>query len=342
MSEGESIFVQGSAKKPYEIKMVGGAFSCNCMAWRNQSLPPDVRTCKHIIANVANATSSTGATQSPLGTLAVPATALGGRKPAVVKSTAPECLLAHTWDGEQDLSGWLVSEKLDGVRAWWNGSQFITRLGNVYNAPAWFTKGLPTDTVLDGELWAGRKKFQKCIAAVRKLNPVDSEWKEITFMVYDSPNHGGPFEERLAEVERLTKGLQYAKLHLHVACSSVKALQKELVRVEKLGAEGLMAREPGALYDTGRSTTLLKIKSFKDEEGTVIEHLPGKGKHKGRLGAVVVRLKSGKEVAIGTGFKDKDRVNPPKIGSEVTFRYFELTDGNIPRFPVFISARDYE
>ena len=113
-------------------------------------------------------------------------------------------------------------------------------------------------------------------------------------------------------------------------------MRQELSRIESIGGEGLMLREPGSRYEVGRSTTLLKIKTFHDAEAIVIAHQDGKGRHKGRLGALVVKLADGTEFSIGTGISDKDRERPIAIGSQVTFRYQELTDGGVPRFPSFV------
>ena len=50
LKDGESDEVQGSARAPYILKNVGGVYSCTCPAWRNQSLPIEHRTCKHLRA----------------------------------------------------------------------------------------------------------------------------------------------------------------------------------------------------------------------------------------------------------------------------------------------------
>jgi DNA ligase 1 len=116
-------------------------------------------------------------------------------------------------------------------------------------------------------------------------------------------------------------------------------LREELARVESLGGEGLMLRQPGSRYEAGRSNTLLKVKTFHDADGRVVEHLPGKGRHAGRLGAVVVELPSGLTFSVGTGFTDAQRRTPPPVGSLITYRYQELTDRGVPRFPTFVRLR---
>jgi DNA ligase-1 len=330
LKDGESAAVQGSARTPYILKNVGGVYSCTCPAWRNQSVSIERRTCKHL-----RAYRGEEAERERLGSLvpAVPTTAKDNA------DTVPKLLLAHPWENDTDLTGWWMSEKLDGVRAWWDGKQFLSRLGNVYHAPDWFVAGLP-DVPLDGELWLARKAFQRTVSIVRRQDKSE-HWREIKYVLFDAPGVSGPFEERqkaLAEMIRQHRP-QFAEVLGQVCCAGIEALQAELARVESLGGEGLMLRQPGSHYEAGRSTTLLKVKTFHDAEGIVVEHLPGKGRHAGRLGAVVVALSDGQTFAVGTGFSDAQRQNPPAIGSTITYRYQELTDRGVPRFPSFVRLR---
>ena len=330
LKDGESAQVQGSARAPYILKNVGGVYSCTCPAWRNQSLPIERRTCKHLRAYRGEQME-----RQRLGSLptASPATA--------AKSTAavPKLLLAHPWDNATDLAGWWMSEKLDGVRAWWNGRQFFSRQGNVYHAPAWFTAGLP-NVPLDGELWLDRKAFQRTVSIVRRHDQSEY-WRQINFVVFDAPAITGPFETRQTSLEQMFSDsfVPYARVLQQERCTSVGHLQAELARVEALGGEGLMLRQPGSHYETGRSSTLLKVKTFHDAEGHVVEHLPGRGRHAGRLGAVVVQLPNGLTFSVGTGFTDAERQDPPPVGSIITFRYQEFTDRGVPRFPSFVRVR---
>ena len=160
-------------------------------------------------------------------------------------------------------------------------------------------------------------------------------------MLFDAPGVSGPFEERqkaLTEMIRQQRP-QYASVLDQIRCASIDALKVELARVESLGGEGLMLRQPGSQYEAGRSPTLLKVKTFHDAEGKVMEHLPGKGRHAGRLGAVVVELPDGQTFSVGTGFSDAQRNNPPAVGSTITYRYQEMTDRGVPRFPSFVRVR---
>lgn len=330
LQDGQTVEIKGSARLPYVLKNTGGVYSCTCPAWRNQSLPIERRTCKHLRAYRGDA-----AEEARIGG-ELPARAAATAEGA---ATAPGLLLAHTWQNDIDLAGWWMSEKLDGVRAYWDGQQFYSRLGNIYHAPDFFVKGLPS-VPLDGELWLERKAFQRCVSIVRRQDKSEL-WQSIRFLVFDLPAAGGPFEERLAELhERLASSRpEFAEVHRHDRCRGLEHLREELARVEALGGEGLMLRQPGSGYEAGRSPTLLKVKTFHDAEARVVEHLPGTGRHKGRLGALAVELSDGTSFSIGTGFSDAQRERPPAIGSVVTFRYQELSDRGVPRFPSFVRVR---
>jgi DNA ligase-1 len=331
LADGQTFLMQGSGSKPYELKNTGGVYSCTCPAWRNQSVGIERRTCKHLRKLRGDAAEETR---------------IGGALPVKAKpegddesAEGPPLLLAERWDSAADLSGWWMSEKLDGVRAYWDGKQFLSRQGNIYHAPDWFIEGLP-DMPLDGELWLGRKKFQRTVSIARRQDKSE-HWRELRYVVFDAPKAGGGFEERLAFLKDLfgRHKLAFAQPHAHDLCRNLTHLQAELSRVEELGGEGLMLREPHSKYAVGRSTTLLKVKTFHDAEAKVTGHLPGAGRHKGRLGALAVELPGGTQFSVGTGFSDAERSKPPPVGSTITFRYQELSEGGVPRFPSYVGVR---
>src|SRR5215211_7027624 len=187
LADGATFEMQGSGKNPYRIKNVGGVYSCTCPAWCNQSLPSNARTCKHIRklrGDAAEELRLAGA--GPLKPL----------KPEGAEDVKElPILLAHVWTDEHDPTGWWMSEKLDGVRAYWDGKQFVSRQGNLYHAPDWFVDGLPS-VPLDGELWVARKAFQRTVGIVRRQDKPDL-WKEVKFLVFDAPAVKDPFERRL-------------------------------------------------------------------------------------------------------------------------------------------------
>jgi DNA ligase-1 len=224
------------------------------------------------------------------------------------------------------------------VRAYWDGRQLLSRLGNRFHAPPWFLEQLPT-APLDGELWTERKQFQRTISIVRRQDQGDG-WRAVRFVVFDAPAHDGPFEERLAWCRETLRDLGHVSVHEHVPCDGLEHLRAELARVEALGGEGLMLRQPASRYEVGRSTTLLKVKSFHDAEARVVGYVAGAGRHKGRVGALDVALPDGTRFAVGTGLSDAERSKPPPIGAVITFRYQEFSEAGVPRFPTYVGVRD--
>lgn len=251
-----------------------------------------------------------------------------------------DVMLAKTYK-DQSVSGWLLSEKLDGVRAIWTGSKLVSRNGNVFDAPAWFTGQLPAGVVLDGELFAGRRMFQKTVGSVRKQTPIDDEWRALRYCVFDAPEAPGGFEKRLEVCRAAIIGSSVAELVEQVVCKGPHHLRQFAAELAAQGAEGVMLRKPGSAYEATRSANLLKYKHTDSDEAQVIGYQEGKGRHIGRLGALVCRWK---EVVfnVGTGLSDLAREAPPAVGQKITFAFNGLTDDGVPRFPVFVCVRDYE
>jgi DNA ligase-1 len=334
LNDGESVEMKGSGAKPYVLKNVGGVYSCTCPAWRNQSVAIERRTCKHLRKLRGDA-----AEEARIGQDLPARSDSEGDEGAAAGKEGPPLLLAERWDNAQDLTGWWLSEKLDGVRAYWDGKSLISRLGNRFHAPDWFLEGLP-DIPLDGELWIGRKAFQRTVGIVRRQDKTDL-WKQVRYVSFDAPGVDDAFEGRLAAVRGHIERYRppYLTAHEHAICLSLDHLCAELARIEALGGEGLMLRQPESRYEVGRSLTLLKVKSFQDGEARVLEHLKGAGRHKGRLGALLVELPNGKQFSVGTGFSDAEREAPPPVGSIITFRYQELSEGGVPRFPSYVGVR---
>lgn len=253
--------------------------------------------------------------------------------------TAPALLLAKKWTPAVDPTGWWMSEKLDGVRAYWDGKKFLSRLGNEFKAPEFFRTHMP-NVPLDGELWTGRKDFQRCVSIVRTQDgSKDAQWTSVTYRPFDLPAFRFPFEQRMEELARVLERRSPCMTPVdQERCEDVTHLYGKLKTVQDVGGEGLMLRQPGSMYIGKRSATLLKVKTFLDAEAVVVGHQPGEGKHKGRLGALVVAWPNafGVRFGIGTGFSDAERINPPAVGSKVTFSYFELSDDGVPRFPTYV------
>ncbi len=342
LADQETAQVKGSGSSVYTLKNTGGVYSCTCPAWMHQGLGIERRTCKHLRAYRGDEAETKRLGATPLsGKPARPKTpkAPGEAADEDDDDEGPPLLLAHKWENDVDLTGWWLSEKLDGVRAYWDGERFISRLGNEFFAPGWFTAQLPK-VPLDGELWGGRKLFQRTVGIVKRQDQ-SPLWKELKYVVFDAPKHGGVFEQRVAFIAQTLEALKTAWLVAaeHVVCEGTQHLKRELARVEGLGGEGLMLRQPGSRYEAGRSSTLLKVKRFHDTEARVLEHLPGLGRHHGRLGALLVELPDGTRFNVGTGFSDAERAHPPKVGAIITFRYQELSNTGVPRFPSYVGER---
>jgi DNA ligase-1 len=265
-------------------------------------------------------------------------------------------LLANPWDGVTSPYRYMMSEKLDGVRAYWDGTNFRSRLDNVFAVPDWYKDGMPKEH-LDGEFWMERGKFQETSGLVRRQDKSDL-WRKIRYMVFDGPNLGGGFESRyLALGTLLSSSSSNAERHHHRQCLGLDDLKAELFKVEEAGGEGLMLREPGSLYVRGRSNSLLKVKTFFDSEAICIGTTAGKGKHRGKIGALKVRIPEtvnlqigqkkctlvrGIEFEVGTGLSDVERASQGQFGKTITFRFQELTNKGVPRFPSFLGYRNFE
>ncbi len=257
-------------------------------------------------------------------------------------ASKPELVLANVYSADIEVEQYWVSEKLDGVRAYWDGKQLITRGGNVIAAPAWFVADFPTQA-LDGELWLARNKFAETLSIVSKHQPIDSEWQNIRYYVFELPDAVGTFTARVRAMQTLVaqQNSPYLKKVSQFRLANQEALFTKLQALEQQGAEGLMLHHQDSLYHTGRSQALLKLKSYQDSEATVIGYRPGKGKYQGMVGALIVRTADGREFAIGSGLTDLLRQNPPALGTVVIYRYNGYTNNGIPRFARFLRVREH-
>ncbi|MCT6719375.1 DNA ligase [Acidovorax sp. K2F] len=269
---------------------------------------------------------------APLAALAIP---------QAWAADAPALLLANVYRPGMRLADYWVSEKYDGVRGFWDGHTLRTRGGETVAAPAWFTAGWP-ETPMDGELWAGRGRFSHAQSTVRQQKPDDAAWREMRFMVFDLPAHSGTFDQRLPALNKLVEALDQAWVQAvpQQRVASDAALQKLLLRTVRAGGEGLMLHRGASMYRAGRSDDLIKVKTHEDTEARVVAHLPGQGRHAGRLGALVVEMPSGQRFRLGAGLTDAERDHPPPVGSWVTYRFRGTHDSGVPRFASFVRVRE--
>ncbi len=253
---------------------------------------------------------------------------------------APALLLARTAPSGVDPAGHLVSEKFDGVRAHWDGRVLRFRSGLSIAAPEAFVERLPL-VPLDGELWLGRGRFEALSGLVRRQSPDAQAWRQLRYMVFELPGAPGSFASRAQRITALVRQTGWPQLQAveQQVLGSPQALQRRLEEVVAAGGEGLMLHRADALYETGRSASLLKLKPLHDAEAQVVGHVAGRGHHVGRMGALQVRSAAGVDFLLGTGFSDAERKSPPPLGCWVTFTHRGVTADGVPRFASFVRVR---
>jgi len=239
----------------------------------------------------------------------------------------------------KDISHYWISEKLDGVRGFWDGKNLLTRTGNKITPPKWFINNWP-ETAIDGELWIDRGQFQLTVSCVRRKN-ANSCWRKVRFRIFDLPGNKGPFTQRINAMRELTlntKNPHIAMIH-QFKMTTIDSLNAYLTKVIKLNGEGLMLHHEDAYYQSGRNPALMKLKRHQDAEAIVIEHIRGKGKYRNMLGAIRVETPEGLVFNIGSGFTDQQRKTPPAIGAVITYKFIGKTLKGVPRFASYIRVR---
>jgi DNA ligase-1 len=252
-----------------------------------------------------------------------------------------EIMLPQVYEGGLNLSDWLMSEKLDGIRGYWDGKRLLSRNGIPLQPPSEFTANFP-DFPVEGEIWGGRGTFESTVSIVRRQDD-NSGWLTLEFAVFDAPTTEGGFEKRLARAAAwFTKHpAAHARVIEHLPVRTALRLQAELERVEKAGGEGLVIRKSASLYTVGRSPDILKVKSYADREALVVEQIFEDERTKARLASLLVELPENKiRFKIGTGFTDGVRRNPPPVGATITFKHYDYYETGVPRFPSYLHT-DY-
>ena len=250
-----------------------------------------------------------------------------------------DIMLPQVYTENIDVSGWLMSEKLDGVRGYWDGRQLLSKNGHPLHPPGEFLVNFPP-FALEGEIWGGRVTFAQTVSTVKKQQPNDG-WLKLRFGIFDVPEAEGGFSSRLEQAKEwfAQHPSKFAFVIDQKRVQDSQELKTELARIEKLGGEGLIVRRPDTLYAKGRSRDILKVKSFYDAEAVVVAHIPGKGRNQGRLGSLLVELPDKIRCKIGSGFTDAQRLDPPPIGAVITYKYYGLYESGRPKFPSFLRIR---
>lgn len=257
-----------------------------------------------------------------------------------IKPQKPQLQLATKYHQGAAVEDYWVSEKLDGVRGYWNGQQLLTRNGNVLSPPPWFVAHWPK-IAMGGELWSGRGQFEQISACVRRKHSDGKCWKDLKLMIFDLPQQTDNFTTRISTMKKLIQESNSAHLAIiqQIKLTNNADLYTFLDNVISNNGEGLMLHLTSAHYQSGRSKNLLKLKIHQDAEALVIAHMPGKGKYHGLLGAIKVQTPEGIIFKIGTGFSDQQRQHPPKVGSVITYKYIGKTQRGVPRFASFLRIK---
>jgi DNA ligase-1 len=231
------------------------------------------------------------------------------------------------YNGENPAGFWM-SEKYDGVFAEWDGVKLTTRRGNEIAAPDWFKDDLP-ESRARGELWICRGSFQAVVSIVRKRVPVDSEWKQVRYMVFAVEGKNVVLRGNALSVKQ-------------IKCDGRFHLENFRSEIISGGGEGIVIRKSVNGFPMDYSEGMFKDRPFMDDEAEIVGYKPGGGKYDGLTGALICRTKNGIEFNVGSGLTDEERKEPPEIGVLITYAYNGLTDSGKPRFPRFVAIRDYE
>lgn len=266
-------------------------------------------------------------------------------------------MLAKEWSSTIDPTNWWVSEKLDGVRAYWNGTGLFTRSGREIKTPEWFTKHFPKNIHLDGELFTHRGDLGGVTGIVARAMPREIDWVCVTFQVFDSPNPNVCDEAFEARMLRALEAISDAQdgwqgdedlpcftpddLPMYPVamkrCASREHLETLLDETISMGGEGLMLRQSGSQYWRERSGDLLKVIRWKRAEAEVV----GYKKDKNALRCLLV---SNPEIAFdcGSGLKALDASEQVKVGETITFQFKSFNPSGKPRNPSFVCVRNYD
>ena len=242
-------------------------------------------------------------------------------------------------NSKHTITNWYMSEKLDGIRAYWNGKELLSKNGNKIYTPNWFIKDFPPFE-LDGELWTKRDDFENIQNIVLDTNP-SLKWEKITYNIFEVPNEKGNFDKRLEKIKSwLDKNPnKFIKIIPQLICKNETDLNIYLKELLDKKAEGIILKNPNLEYFTGRSENILKVKKFYDDEGLVIGL---NYSNNGEFKSLQLKLNNGIIFNLGGGFSDIEKNNPPKLGDIVTFKYYDLTKNNKPKFASFLRIRKKE
>ena len=267
-----------------------------------------------------------------------------------------EPMLAAKWEDYKDKIQYPIysQPKLDGIRCIVTKDGMFSRNGKAIISAPHIRKALDKlfkhepDLILDGELYADKfaNDFNKIVSLVKKTKPTEADLKEsaknIEYHIYDVPSVDETFTGRWRELDELALDFPNCvkKVETHIITEEFYITDWYENYIER-GYEGQMLRM-NSKYENKRSKSLLKHKSFVDEEYTVLDIVEGEGNRSGTAGYFVFETKDGKRFKSnvkGTWEETAGMLKNKKklIGKEATVKYFNLTPDGIPRFPYVIN-----
>lgn len=241
------------------------------------------------------------------------------------------------YKGDENISGWIMSEKLDGIRAYWDGKALYTRQGKELSVPPSFIVNFPPFE-LDGELWTARGDFEKIQSIVMDKSP-SKEWQKISYNIFEVPNATGDFMSRITMARDWFEKHENPRVRIieQIECKSHLELSHFLDEIVSNGGEGVVVRNPNSPYQSGRSVNVLKVKKFDDMEGRVVAI--NMSNRTSRVSSLTLKLENGVVFKVGTGFDDRFQKHTLQIGDLVTFKYFGLTMSGKPKFASYMRVR---
>lgn len=247
----------------------------------------------------------------------------------------------------------ICQRKLNGVRCFAEKISeteidFSSRKGKSFNGTLGHLTPhlLPVMTIheiFDGEIYVHGFTFQQIIRLVKKYRPGQTE--KLEYWIYDIADPDTPQHERSGKLlNRLNQPLYCVP---NVVADSSVAVHKYHDIFVKEGFEGIIIRNQLGHYKFNhRSQDLQKYKEFFDKEVTIIGGKEGEGVETGCV-VFLCRDENGNEFSSRPRgsrelrkkwFKEIDRL----VGKELTIRYQELSEDEVPVFNVGIAIRDYE
>ena len=278
------------------------------------------------------------------------------------KSTIFKPMLANKWEDRKDKIKYpLYSQpKLDGIRCIVKSDGMWTRTGkriisapHIYEALKEIFEYKP-DMIFDGELYADKyaNDFNAIVSLVKKTKPTPQDLKDsakvIEYHIYDLPSCDMDFKMRWLNLTHNEKALpSCCKLVSTVPVFNEGEVQKRYEEYVAQGYEGQMLRVGDSMYENKRSNSLLKHKSFIDEEYEIVGVEEGGGNLTGMVGALVFESKQGDKftASVNGGWdflKQLWKERKTLIGKDATIKYFNITPDGKPRFPKVTAIRDYE